>query len=109
MSTIKAKYFERSKLYYKLTFYAFVWSIIATLVFGFITINPEIKDTIIALPIFSAFIICPLGLVFSVLSYLKKEPFNKYRSYYTVGHLFFFMILIALIAVLFVDIKSIIR
>jgi hypothetical protein len=102
---IQAKYYNRSKLYYKLTFYAVVASILSTILFGVVNVNSDIKDIIIALPIFACYIICPLGLIFGILSYTNKEPFNKYRMYYLIGHIIFLLILLAFILTIFVDVR----
>lgn len=97
------KYFYKSKSLYRYSAFIFLWSIVYTQIIKPIGLN-EIADAfLLAIPALSLYIITPLGLFYLIKSYLKKEPYNKYRAFYLLGHLFFLFILLALLFSMYFD------
>lgn len=97
------KYFYKSKFYYKITFYGFIWVLLLTQVYKII--NPIIASILIVVPVLGAFVIVPLGSSYLIKSFTNKEPFHKYRILYLIGYLFFALILLGLVVSLVHDIS----
>ena len=99
----KHKYFNKAKLYYKITFFGFIWIILFSQIFK--EIYPIIAAFLIVIPFLGEFVVVPLGLFCVVKSYTTKEPFHRYRLLYLMGYLFFAIILLGFIIAITSDIK----
>lgn len=100
-----SKYFYKSKYWYKISWYTFLWIILYTQVAKVLNINAIIGALLIALPFIGMYILVPTGIVYIVKSYIKKEPYNKYRAFYLFGFVFFLFILIAMVIFVAFDIN----
>jgi hypothetical protein len=100
-----AKYFYKSKYYYKLTWYAFLWVIFFTQISKPLNINAVIAALLLLIPLLGIYIMVPTGVFYIIKSYRNKEPYNKYRAFYLIGHLLFLFVLIALIVSISLDIN----
>ncbi|MDN5286849.1 MAG: hypothetical protein JWR38_3123 [Mucilaginibacter sp.] len=101
-----AKYFYKSKYYYKLTWYTFLWVVLFTQVTKSLNINAIIGALLLLIPLLGIYIMVPMGIFYIVQNYKNKEPYNKYRALYLIGHLLFLFILIAIIAMLGLDMSK---
>ncbi|MDR6940273.1 hypothetical protein [Mucilaginibacter pocheonensis] len=100
-----SKYFYKSKYWYKITWYTFLWIILYTQVAKVLKTNAIIEALLVVLPIIGMYILVPAGIVYIIKSYVKKEPYNKYRAFYLFGFLFFLFILIAIMIFVAIDIN----
>jgi len=98
-------FFYKSKYWYKITWYTLLWVILYTQVAKVLNINAIIGALLVVLPVIGMYILVPTGIACIIKSYLKKEPYNKYRAFYLFGFLFFLFILIAMIIAVALDIN----
>jgi len=98
-------FFYKSKYWYKITWYTLLWVILYTQVAKVLNINAIIGAFLVVLPVIGIYILVPTGIVYIIKSYVKKEPYNKYRAFYLFGYLFFLFILVALIIGVVLDIN----
>lgn len=91
------KNFNKSKFCYKVSFYLFISLILFTQLNRVLKINDIISALLISLSVLSMFAFVPCGLFFVIKSFVKKEPFHRYRILYLIGHLFFLLLLLALL------------
>jgi hypothetical protein len=100
-----SKYFYKSKYWYKISWYTFLWIILYTQVAKVLNINAIIGALLVVLPFLGMYILVPTGIVYIAKSYIKKEPYNKYRAFYLLGFVFFLFILIAMVIFVAFDIN----
>ncbi|MEN0057033.1 MAG: hypothetical protein AAGC65_25360 [Mucilaginibacter sp.] len=101
-----SKYFYKSKYWYKITWFTFLWIILYTQIAKAISINAVVNAILTLFPFLGILALVPLGTLNVLKSYLKKEPYNKYRTFYLLGYLFFWFLLLALIVAVVIDIKK---
>jgi hypothetical protein len=99
-------FFYKAKYYYKITWYVFLWVILYTQITKAIVINAIVNSLLLLLPLLGVLILVPLGSLNVLKSYMKKEPYNKYRTFYLLGYLFFLFLLLALMIAVVIDIKK---
>lgn len=97
------KYYNKAKLYYKYTFFIFIWIILFSQVYKLI--NPIIAAILMVFPFLAEYVIVPIGLRFVIKSYISKEPFHRYRLLYLIGFLFFLLLEIGFLIAIAGDIK----
>lgn len=92
---IKKTYIQKSIKLYKIYGYGILF-----LLFSILLIKPLlpeqsfIADFLIALPIVIMIVLAPLGLYYCFKSYRKKETSSMTLLKYTIGHLFFSLIVV---------------
>jgi hypothetical protein len=90
---ISSKYFSRAKTLFRITIFSFLGATILSWMFKGTSVNPEVADIVTGLPLLMAYILVPIGFIYLVKSYRKKEPFNRYRILYLTGYFFFLVVL----------------
>ena len=71
------------------------------------TEQSDLLNLVVDLPIIAMFIMVPVGLYFSLKSYALKQGSAKSRFLYLIGHLFFALIVLIIIAAVVSDIGKI--
>jgi hypothetical protein len=98
-----ALYFNKAKRYYRIGFYAFLWVMLFP---QFIKLLPDypiialLSSVLLLIPALAEFVLVPMAVINIIKSFWHKEPYNKYRMFY-------FIVLIAIQAVLILMIVSI--
>jgi hypothetical protein len=100
------KYFNKSKFFYKLTWYAIVWTILFSQIVRVVLINVIVKDILVVLLAIASCVFVPLGIFYLIKSYTTREPPSKYKLFYLSGHLLFLFILISLIVAVCLDLSK---
>jgi len=98
-------YFYKAKHYYRLAWYAILWIILYTQITKPLNINAIVAAVLLVVPALALYIIVPIGIFSIYKSFKNKEPYNKYRTFYLIGHSFFLFILIALLVSICLDIN----
>jgi hypothetical protein len=104
---IKKTYLQKSIKIYKVYGYGILF-----LLFSILLIKPLlpeqsfIADFLIALPILIMIILAPLGLYYCFKSYRNKETSSLTLLKYTIGHLFFTLIVVFFIISIIKDISD---
>ncbi|PKV75490.1 hypothetical protein BD749_0432 [Pontibacter ramchanderi] len=65
-----------------------------------------LMDLLVGVPALLAFAIAPVGLIYIVKSYLKKESYKNQKLLYLFGMLFFNLIVVAMVFVIISDISK---
>ena len=65
----------------------------------------DLVDLLVGLPILSLFVFAPMGLYYSWKSYKEDEGHRKLRFKYTLGHLFFCILMLIFVGVFIADIS----
>jgi hypothetical protein len=98
------KYFYKSRLLYKYSCYIFIAVIALTQIPKFSSIFSVVQSLLIGISVLILYIITPLGIFYSIKSFVKNEPPNKYRMYYLAGHTIFLLVLLALLVSIYWDV-----
>jgi hypothetical protein len=107
LATERHKYYYKAKLYYKLTFFGFIWIILFSQVYK--VINPIISAVLLVLPVLGEYVIVSIGLICIIKSYTNREPFQRYRLLHLIGYLFFAIIQVLFILSILGDIRAIVQ
>jgi hypothetical protein len=105
---IKKTYLQKSIRLYKIYGYGILF-----LIFSILLIKPLlpeqsiIADFLIALPILIMIVLAPLGLFYCFKSYRMKETSSMTLLKYTIGHLFFTLIVVFFIISFIKDISDV--
>lgn len=59
----------------------------------------DLFDILVGLPVLIAFVLAPLGLFYSWKSYRRKEGDSRRRFRFTIGHLFFCLLMVIILIV----------
>ncbi|MDO6391429.1 hypothetical protein Q4E40_14915 [Pontibacter sp. BT731] len=105
---MEAPYLYKAKALYKVIWYTLGASILMSMVVRLLDLRGYyVADLLIGLPALLAFAISPLGLVYILKSYLKKENYKKQKLLYLFGMIFFNLIVVAMVLVIISDISKI--
>jgi hypothetical protein len=105
---LEAPYLYKAKALYKVIWYSLGGSILMSMGVRLLDFQGYyITDLLVGLPALLAFAISPLGLVYILKSYLKKESYKKQKLLYLLGMIFFNLIVVAMIFVIISDISQI--
>jgi hypothetical protein len=108
-TTATYKYYKKSRLYFRIALYTLVWISLYSSLFKNLNIHPIFGALAIVFPALAVYILVPMGIVCTIRSYTNKEPFNRFRLPYLIGHLFLLFILVVFIIAISADLKSLYR
>ncbi|MCP2045764.1 putative membrane protein [Pontibacter sp. HSC-36F09] len=105
---MEAPYLYKAKKLYKVIWYSLGASILVSIALRVLDLQGYyLTDLLVGLPTLMAFAISPLGLVYILKSYLKKERYKKQKLLYLFGMIFFNLIVVAMVFVIISDISKI--
>ncbi|MEJ1241046.1 hypothetical protein WBG78_23060 [Chryseolinea sp. T2] len=107
---VQAKFLKRSAKLYKIYGGLIVFAIIVSIfIRPYLLLNysalTDLVDLLVGLPILSLFVLAPLGLYYSWKSYKENEGHRKLRVKYTIGHVFFCILMLLFLGVFISDIS----
>ncbi|HEY5744912.1 MAG TPA: hypothetical protein VIU12_02440 [Chryseolinea sp.] len=100
-------YLKKSATFFKIYGGLVLFSLIMSTIFRPLLKNyPDVLDLLVGLPIFPVFVMAPMGVFYSWKSLKMEEGLAKTRFRYFMGHLFFSILILLIIAVLVSDISK---
>lgn len=105
----KLTYLHKSIKLYKIYGYGLLFLIFSNLVIKpLLPIQSIITDFLSTIPILIMIVLAPLGLYYCFKSYKMKETTSMTLLKYTIGHLFFSLLVLVFIVVIIKDISGVI-
>ena len=100
-------FLKKSATFFKIYGGLFLFAIaMSTIVRPLLKNYPDLLDLLVGLPFFPIFVMAPMGLFYSWKSSKRKEGLTKIRFRYFIGHLFFCILILLMIAIFVSDISK---
>lgn len=105
----KNSYLQKSIKLYKIYGYGLLFLIFSSLVIKpLLPIQSILADFLVTIPILIMIVLAPLGLYYCFKSYRLKETSSMTLLKYTIGHLFFTLIVLFFMVVIIKDILDVV-
>lgn len=105
----KATYLQKSIKLYNIYGYGFLLLIISIIIIKpLLPVDSIIADFLITIPILLVFFLAPLGLYYCLKSYWLKETSSMTVLRFSLGHLFFTILVLVFVVVIIKDILEVV-